>query len=103
MLESSKLARHSWFSESRPFDFGSHGVALVISCASIARPLPATVSDHPLSKVSGTFYVTGKRVTARLRLFVEDLYLFHEMEPDDRRPSVRCRSGTGAGLPINSF
>ena len=38
---------------------------------------------HPFSQVTGTFYVSKSRVSARLTIFVEDLYLFHEMEPDD--------------------
>lgn len=38
---------------------------------------------HPFSQVTGTFYVSKQRISARLTIFVEDLYLFHEMEPDD--------------------
>lgn len=38
---------------------------------------------HPFSQVTGTFYVSKQRISARLTIFVEDLYLFHEMEPDN--------------------
>lgn len=40
---------------------------------------------HPISKMVGSFYVARDRVSVRLRLFVEDLYLFHEsVEPDEQ-------------------
>jgi len=52
---------------------------------SAENSVKAASTSHPISKMVGSYYVSRDRVSVRLRLFVEDLYLFHEsVEPDEQ-------------------
>lgn len=46
--------------------------------------LPLTVSGHPISVTSTFVFVSRETVTARIDVFVEDLFLFHNLQPNDR-------------------
>ncbi|HAN96745.1 MAG TPA: hypothetical protein DCQ98_04615 [Planctomycetaceae bacterium] len=53
--------------------------------AGASRETVSRAATHPISKMAGTFFVSRGRVSVRLRLYVEDLYLFHEsVEPDEQ-------------------
>ncbi|MEZ6105615.1 MAG: hypothetical protein R3B96_05730 [Pirellulaceae bacterium] len=60
-----------------PLDAGS---VIASDTSRVARS-----TTHPISKMTGSAYVSRDRISMRLRFFAEDLYLFHEtVEPDEQ-------------------
>lgn len=46
--------------------------------------LPPAASAHPISVTEAFVYVTREKVTVNLEVFVEDLFLFHNLKPNDQ-------------------
>lgn len=46
--------------------------------------LAASAAAHPISITKSLVYVTQDQVTVHLELFVEDLFLFHDLKPNDQ-------------------
>ncbi|MCA9039734.1 MAG: hypothetical protein KDA65_05230 [Planctomycetaceae bacterium] len=46
--------------------------------------LPATVQAHPISLTNAYVRVFPDKVSAKIEIFVEDLYLFHDLQPNDQ-------------------
>jgi hypothetical protein len=54
--------------------------ALVLACSWHT----VSASAHPISVTRAHVYVTRDKVAAKLDVFVEDLFLFHDLKPNDR-------------------
>lgn len=50
----------------------------------LGMTLAVPAAAHPISITKSLVYVTQDRVTVHLELFVEDLFLFHDLEPNDQ-------------------
>ena len=46
--------------------------------------LAATAGAHPISVTKSLVYVTQDKVTVHIEVFVEDLFLFHDLKPNDQ-------------------
>jgi hypothetical protein len=53
---------------------------ILLACLLCAEPALA----HPISVTQTHVYVTRERISARLDVFAEDLFLFHNLAPNDR-------------------
>ena len=51
--------------------------------ATIAIVMSAQAASHPVSVSRAYVYVTRAQITAKVEVFVEDLYLFHKLKPND--------------------
>ncbi len=50
----------------------------------LGMALAVPAAAHPISITKSLVYVTQDRVTVHLELFVEDLFLFHDVKPNDQ-------------------
>lgn len=56
------------------------GALLLLIGASLAN----TAAAHPVSITSTYAYVTREKLSVNIEVFIEDLYLFHNLKPNDR-------------------
>ena len=58
------------------------GVIAIASCASLI--LSDAHSAHPVSVTRAYVYVSREQATAKIQVFLEDLFLFHNLKPNDQ-------------------
>ena len=60
--------------------YGRWGVVLCVAGLLATAQLKAHA--HPISISRASVYLTQERATARIEIFLEDLYLFHQLKPN---------------------
>ncbi len=77
---------------------GLAGLVAGVLLASAAEASEKSWQRHPISLTEATVYVQQTRISVAIDVFVEDLYLFHNLEPDENNYLLPDDLRTGVEL-----